>query len=109
MFVAFVPFPTSLLGEYGNHQLPVAVYAATLAVGRLLLTAIQWYSVRHNRLLEEAQDPATVRFLLIRGLTIPAIYLLTIVISFFSVQSAIWSWVILIVVDSVILRIRLSH
>ena len=109
MFVAFVPFPTSLLGEYGNHQLPVAVYAATLAVGRLLLTAIQWYSVRHDRLLDEAQDPATVRFLLIRGLTIPAIYLLTIVISFFSVQAASWSWVILIVVDSVILRIRLSH
>ena len=50
-----------------------------------------------------------MRFLLIRGLTIPAIYLLTIVISFFSVQAAIWSWVILIVVDSVILRIRLSH
>ena len=45
MFVAFVPFPTSLLGEYSNHQLPVAVYAATLAVDRLLLTAIQWYSV----------------------------------------------------------------
>jgi uncharacterized membrane protein len=40
MFVAFVPFPTSLLGEYGDHQLPVAIYAATLAVGRLLLTAI---------------------------------------------------------------------
>ena len=109
MFVAFVPFPTSLLGEYGNHQLPVAVYAATLAVGRLLLTAIQWYSVRHDRLLDEAQDPATVRFLLIRGLTLPAIYLLTIVISFFSVQAATLSWVILIVVDSVILRIRLSH
>ena len=109
MFVAFVPFPTSLLGEYGNHQLPVAVYAATLAVGRLLLTAIQWYAVRHDRLLDEAQDPATVRFLLIRGLTVPAIYLVTIVISFFSVEAAIWSWVILIVVDSVILRIRLSH
>ena len=109
MFVAFVPFPTALLGEYGDHQLPVAVYAATLAVGRLLLTAIQWYSVRYDRLLDEAQDPATVRFLLIRGLTIPAIYLLSIVISFFSVQAAIWSWVILIVVDAVILRIRLSR
>ena len=109
MFVAFVPFPTALLGEYGNHQLPVAVYAATLAVGRLLLTAIQWYSVRHDRLLDEAQDPATVRFLLIRGLTIPVIYLLTIGISFFSVQAATWSWGILIVVDAVILRIRLSR
>ena len=109
MFVAFVPFPTALLGEYGNHQLPVAVYAATLAVGRLLLTAIQWYSVRHDRLLDEAQDPATVRFLLIRGLTIPAIYLLTIGISFFSVQAATWSWGILILVDAVILRIRMSR
>jgi uncharacterized membrane protein len=35
MFVAFVPFPTALISEYGDHQLPVAIYAATLAVGRL--------------------------------------------------------------------------
>src|ERR687894_1358244 len=67
MLVAFVPFPTSLLGEYGNYQLPVAIYAATLAVGRLLLTALHWYSTSNDRLLEEPQDPATVRFFLIRG------------------------------------------
>jgi uncharacterized membrane protein len=73
MVVAFVPFPTSLLGEHGDNQLPVAIYAATLASGRLLLTAILWYSTRNDRLLEELQDPATVRFFLIRGLTIPAI------------------------------------
>jgi uncharacterized membrane protein len=48
MLVAFLPFPTSLLGEYGDHQLPVAIYAATLAVGRLLLTAIHWYSTRRT-------------------------------------------------------------
>src|SRR3712207_3332062 len=54
MFVAFVPFPTSLLGEYGNHQLPVTIYAGTLAVGRLLLTAIHWYSTRNDRLVDEA-------------------------------------------------------
>jgi uncharacterized membrane protein len=48
MVVAFVPFPTSLLGEYGDHQLPVAIYAATLAVGRLLLPAIHWDSTRNT-------------------------------------------------------------
>jgi uncharacterized membrane protein len=108
MVVAFVPFPTSLLGEYGNHQLPVAIYAATLAVGRLLLTALHWYSTKHERLLEEPQDPATVRFFLIRGLTIPAIFLLSIVISFFSVSAAIWIWFIMIAVDAIILRARRS-
>ena len=91
MLVAFVPFPTSLLGEYGNQQLPVAVYAATLAVGRLLLTALHWYSTRDGRLLGEAQDPRTVRSFLTRGLTIPAIFLLSIGISFFSVSAAVWS------------------
>ena len=73
MVVAFVPFPTSLLGDHGDNRLPVAIYAATLARGRLLLTAVLWYSTRNDRLLEELQDPATVRFFLIRGLTIPAI------------------------------------
>jgi len=37
MVVAFVPFPTSLLGEYGDHQLPVAIYAATLAVDAVVI------------------------------------------------------------------------
>jgi uncharacterized membrane protein len=106
MFVAFVPFPTSLLGEYGDHRLPVAIYAGTLAVGRLLLTAIHWYSTRNNRLVDEGQDPREVRFYLIRGLTIPVIFLLSIGVSFFSVSAAIWSWVVMLVADTVILRRR---
>jgi uncharacterized membrane protein len=107
MVVAFVPFPTSLLGEYGDHQLPVAIYAATLGVGRLLLNAIHWYSTRRgDRLLGEAQDPATVRFFLIRGLTIPAIFLLSIVISFFSVGAAVWTWFVMIAIDAVVVHSR---
>jgi uncharacterized membrane protein len=106
MLVAFVPFPTSLLGEYGSHQLPVALYAGTLATGRLVLTAIYWYTTVQNRLMYRNEDPQTVRFFLIRGLTIPVIFLLSIGVSFFSVSAAIWSWVVLMVVDAVILRRR---
>jgi uncharacterized membrane protein len=103
-FVAFMPFPTSLLGEYGNHQLPVAVYAGTLAMGRLLLTAMYWYAISGDHLVDE--DPATTRFFLVRGLTIPAIFLLSIGVSFLSVSAAIWSWVLLIVVDATVFRRR---
>jgi uncharacterized membrane protein len=106
MFVAFVPFPTSLLGEYGDHQLPVAIYAGALAIGRLLLTAIHWYSTRDDRLVGEPQNPGEVRFYLIRGLAMPVIFLLSIGVSFFSVGAAIWSWVVMIVVDAVVLRKR---
>jgi uncharacterized membrane protein len=106
MVVAFLPFPTSLLGEYGERQLPVVIYAATLATGRLLLTALHWHSTRDDRLLDEPQDPATIRFFLIRGLTIPAIFLLSIVVSFFSVSVAICTWLVMLVVDSVVIRRR---
>jgi uncharacterized membrane protein len=109
MVVAFFPFPTSLLGEYGNYQLPVAIYAATFATGRLLLTTIHWYSTRNVHLLDEVQNPAEVRFFLIRGLTIPATFLLSIGISFFSVNAAIWTWFIMLAVDVIILRRRMSH
>jgi uncharacterized membrane protein len=106
MFVAFLPFPTALLGEYGNHQLPVAIYATTLAVGRLLLTAIYWYATSGNRLVSGTTSPAEVRFFLARGLTIPLILLLSIVVSFFSVGAAIGSWVLLMAVDAVVLHRR---
>ena len=109
MVVAFVPFPTALLGEYGNHQLPVAVYAATLAVGRLFLTAVFWYSTRNDRLLTKPQDPATVCFFVVRGLTIPAIFLLSIGVSFFSVVAAIWTWFIMIAIDAIVVRRRWPH
>ncbi len=104
MFVAVVPFPTALLSEYGNHQLPVAIYAATLAVGRLLLTAIYWYATSGYRLVDPDLNPRVLRFFLIRGLTLPVIYLLTIGVSFLSVSAAIYSWLVLLLVDAVILR-----
>jgi uncharacterized membrane protein len=106
MFVAFLPFPTALLGEYGDYQLPVAIYAGTLAVGRLLLTAIYWYVTSGNRFVDDTLDPKTVQFFLIRGLTLPVIFLLSILVSFFSVGAAIGSWVLLMALDAVILRRR---
>ena len=73
---------------------------------RLYLTAIYWYSTRNDRLLAEHQDPATVRFFLARGLTIPAIFLLSIAISFFSVRAAIWTWFAMIAVDALVIHRR---
>ena len=60
-----------------------------------------WYVTGENHLAEE--DPTRAWFFLIRGLTIPAIFLLSIGVSF---SVSIWSWVLLIAVDAFILRRR---
>ena len=102
MFVAFLPFPTALLDEYPNYQLPVALYAGSLAVARLPLTAIWWYATHNRRLIHEHLDARTVKLHRIRGLAIPLVFLLSISLSFISTTAAIFSWVLLFVIDFVI-------
>jgi hypothetical protein len=62
-----------------------------------------------SRFVDDTSDSKTVQFFLIRGLTLPVIFLLSIVVSFFSVGVAISSWVLLMAVDAMILRQRRSH
>jgi uncharacterized membrane protein len=40
MAISFLPFPTSLLGEYGEEQLSVVIYASNAAIASLLLASI---------------------------------------------------------------------
>jgi uncharacterized membrane protein len=44
MAIAFLPFPTLLLGEYRDQQISVIFYAADAAVASLLLVGISWYA-----------------------------------------------------------------
>ena len=81
------------------------MYAGSLAVARLLLTAVWWYASSGHRLIDERVPMNTIRIYLIRGLAIPLVFLISIGISFFSVNAATYSWLLLIVADSVLLRV----
>lgn len=104
MFVSFLPFPAALLGEYGEQRLTVVVYAAILATARLLLTAIWWHATSNRRLVGDHLDPREIRFFHLRGLVISGLFLLSIAVSFIHVDAAVFSWVLLFVVDFLILR-----
>ncbi len=104
MFVSFLPFPAALLGEYGDQQLTVVVYAAILAAARLLLTAIWWHAASRHRLVSAGLDPREIRLSHLRGLAVSFLFVLSILISFVNVDAAVYSWILLFVVDFLILR-----
>jgi uncharacterized membrane protein len=103
--ISFVPFPTALLGEYGEQQFAVVLYALSLAVPRLLLARVWWYASKRNLLIENL-DPRTSRYHLARSLAISVLFLLSIVVSFFSVSAAILSWLLMFVIDTVLWRLQ---
>jgi uncharacterized membrane protein len=72
--VAFIPFPTSLLGQYGDRPLTVAFYAVVLALAGLAGAACWAYSDRRG-LLRSTVTRAEYRASLLRALAAPAVFL----------------------------------
>ncbi len=99
--ITFIPFPTDLLGEYGNLRFSVIVYAVSVGLARLLLAVVWWYAGRGSIRLSDDLDQETATYNFRRSLAVPALFLLSIGISFLSVDAAIASWLLIFVVDAV--------
>ena len=102
MAIAFLPFPTLLLGEYRDQQISVTFYAADAAVASLLLVGISWYARSGHRLVRADIDEEQARLRSAQGLAVPVVFLVSIVISFWSPEIALYSWLLLVVTDPLV-------
>ncbi len=80
-FIGLVPFATSLLSEHGNTAGTV-FYAAVMAVVGLLAASMWIYAAWHGRFLEREIKPARWRWLLVRVLVAPVVFLVSIPLAF---------------------------
>lgn len=81
----------------------VVIYAASVAITRLLLSAAWWYAYDKPHLMRSSMEPVTARAFHIRIQYLPPVFLLSIGIAFLSVSGAVYYWVLLLVGDSVVL------
>jgi len=94
LLVAFVPFPTSLISEYGS-LVPAAVsYAATVAaIG--LVQMWTWAYAYRRRLTEESVTPELFRYVVRTQAVTPAVFLLSIPIAFLvGGYWPLWFWIL---------------
>jgi uncharacterized membrane protein len=103
--VTFVPFPTDLLGEYGELRFSVIFYAISLGMVRLLLAAVWWYVTSSRIRTSVDLDRGLARFNSYRGLVVPVIFFLSAGVALVSPNVAAASWVLLFVVDGVLWRL----
>src|ERR687893_2211869 len=90
MWVVLVPFSTSMVMEYGESQLIWDVYVAHLLLTGITLWWLWHYASRDERLIGPDADLDTPRRFGIQIWIISAVFLLSIAISFFSVDNAQW-------------------
>ncbi len=92
MFVAFLPFPTAMLGNYPATQFTVTFYAATLAATGFSKSLLWWYASRGHRLIDPALDPLLISHIIRRSLITPFVFLFSIIVAIFNPLVAMWSW-----------------
>jgi uncharacterized membrane protein len=105
MWIVLLPFSASLLGEYGNQQIVVIIYAVHLALTGLTLWWLWWHASRRPHLLETAGvDPREFRYNGLRIVVPPLIFVLSIGVSFFSVGLTQVLWLLGLLTRPVLLR-----
>lgn len=94
MCLAFLPFPTSLLGSFPHEQRASMLYGMTLIAVGCSLFAIWSYATTDRLLVDSSLSDGVVRAGKWRILTAPIIAALSILISGFSVRASIWLYVV---------------
>ena len=96
LLVAFVPFPTALLSEYGSDASAVILYAAVLGVIGLVQTGM-WVYAHHAGLLASSVDDGVYRYVRGTGLVNPVVFALSIGIALLvGPVAATYSWLLII-------------
>ncbi|MCD6015399.1 MAG: hypothetical protein K0R41_27 [Geminicoccaceae bacterium] len=108
LFIAFLPFPTGLLGNYFENPLSIAVYAVTVA----LVSGMEVVLFRHakrNRLLERSIPEDVYRWGVRVSLSPVIFFALSIPLAFVSTTLAVASWLLAIPYQVVEGRSKPAH
>ena len=103
MVIAFVPFPTSVISEYGDRTGTI-FYALTMVLAGLALTAVWWHAAWHNRLLDPHLDTGYRRRQFVGLFLTIAVFGLSIGIAFVDDNLAKVSWLLILPVSLVMGR-----
>ena len=104
LFIAFLPFPTSLVGRYGNSSVITAFYAVTLSMVSLLTILLWRYASSSHRLIPQDLDQKIITYLSLRGIITFAVFFISIGLSFINPGLARVSWLATFFIRPIFLR-----
>jgi uncharacterized membrane protein len=86
LVVAFIPYPTSVIGRYGALRSAVMLYGATFTAAGLAFSAL-WFNIRRNRL--SRGDDEHIRSTTKRNLIGPVIYPVATALAFIAPKTSL--------------------
>ena len=95
MFVAFLPFPTAVVGGHAGSPAAAVLYATSACLASTASAAYWWYASGRGRLLRPDAGRAQVRAMRARGLSGAVFFALTLPIAVFAPYIAEVIWILI--------------
>ncbi|MFA5049466.1 MAG: TMEM175 family protein [Candidatus Micrarchaeia archaeon] len=89
--IAFLSFTSALFGEYETDQLALGIFALNMSIAGFLLVLILIYTSKKGHI--HSKYSKNMREQIILNLIVPAVFLISVIISFFNYNLAIYSWI----------------
>jgi uncharacterized membrane protein len=109
MFVAFLPFPTAVLGRHNGTPPAAVLYAVAVILAGTASSAYWWYASGRGRLLRPDVGRARVRALRARGLLGPVFFTLTLPVAAFAPYAAEILWILVFPLTRVVYVLFLAQ
>lgn len=103
--IAFLPFPTAVLGRHGDTAAAVVLYAAAMSVTGFTSAGLWLYASLRHRLIDPGMDPRSVRHLTLRAFVAPIAFLPSILVAFVSPPVAWALWLVAYPITVVVRRL----
>jgi uncharacterized membrane protein len=91
--VAAMPFVLSVYSAYSDTQVAVALFAGEQGLTGATFAILWWYATENHRLVDPALDRRHIRYTRLRGVLAPAVFGLSIAVSFVNVTLAEFVWI----------------
>jgi len=104
MFVALIPFSTSLLGNYGTEQLSIVIYASNALLALVMRLLIWTYATGKYRMVDSDVSPAWLKMNKLISIVFLPSFMLVIGVSFINVTAA-FSLLMLLMVIAIVMQL----
>jgi uncharacterized membrane protein len=95
MSIAFIPFSTSVISEYGNLTATI-FYALSIAVAGLLSALVWWYAARNYRLVDNKVKRKELWKELLRPLGVSGVFIVSVGLAFINSDLAKYAWILML-------------
>lgn len=94
--LAFLPFPTALLGDYFPRRSVMSLYAATVAATGIVRMVLWRYATHKCRLVDVNLADGVIRGETWAGATVPMVFLVSLGVAFIDSRAAVLCWLLAI-------------